>query len=44
MQVGRAKLGGEAVMVLNVDSSVSGDTMDEIKRVRNIIDVTLVKL
>ena len=44
MQVGRAKLGGEAVMVLNVDSSVSGDTMDEIKRVQNIIDVTLVKL
>jgi D-3-phosphoglycerate dehydrogenase len=44
MQVGRAKAGGEAIMVLNVDSSVGGDTMDAITRVQNIIDVTLVKL
>ncbi|KAF5428631.1 D-3-phosphoglycerate dehydrogenase [Candidatus Methanophagaceae archaeon] len=44
MQVGREKIGGEAVMVLNVDSSVSEDTMAEIKRVQNVIDVKLVKL
>jgi len=44
MQVGREKVGGEAVMVLNVDSSVSEDTMAEIKRVQNVIDVKLVKL
>ncbi len=44
MQVGREKVGGEAVMVLNVDSSVSDDTMAEIKRVQNVIDVKLVKL
>ena len=44
MQVGREKVGGEAVMVLNVDSSVSEDTMAEIKRVQSVIDVKLVKL
>ncbi|MEA3487789.1 MAG: phosphoglycerate dehydrogenase [Euryarchaeota archaeon] len=44
MQVGREKVGGEAVMVLNVDSSVSEDTMAEIKRVPSVIDVKLVKL
>lgn len=44
MQVGREKVGGEAVMVLNVDSSVSEDIMEEIKKVENIFDVKLVKL
>ena len=44
MQVGREKAGGEAVMVLNVDSSVDEDTMDEIMNVHNILAVTLVKL
>jgi len=44
MQVGREKSGGEAVMVLNVDGSVSEDTMEEIKKVENIFDVKLVKL
>lgn len=43
MQVGREKIGGEAVMVLNVDGSVSEDTMEEIKKVENIFDVKLVK-
>ena len=43
MQVGREKVGGEAVMVLNVDGSVSEDTMEEIKKVENIFDVKLVK-
>ena len=44
MQVGREETGGEAVMVLNVDGSVSEDTMEEIKKVENIFDVKLVKL
>ena len=44
MQVGREKAGGEAVMVLNVDSSVGEDTMEEIKEVENIFDVKLVRL
>ncbi len=44
MQVGREKAGGEAIMVLNVDSSVDTAIMEEIKKVPNIIDVKLVKL
>ncbi|MGB2842714.1 MAG: phosphoglycerate dehydrogenase [Halobacteriota archaeon] len=44
MQVGREKTGGEAVMVLNVDSSVSEEIIKEIKEVKNIFDVKLVKL
>jgi D-3-phosphoglycerate dehydrogenase len=44
MQVGREKVGGEAVMVINVDSLVSEGGIDEIKDVQNIFDVTLVKL
>jgi len=44
MQVGREKVGGEAVMVLNVDGSVSEETMEEIKGVENIFDVKLVRL
>ncbi len=44
MQVGREEVGGEAVMVLNVDSSVSEDIMEEIKKVENIFDIKLVKL
>lgn len=44
MQVGREKTGGEAVMVLNVDSSVSEEIIKEIKEVKNIFDAKLVKL
>ncbi|MHC1599629.1 MAG: phosphoglycerate dehydrogenase [Candidatus Methanospirareceae archaeon] len=44
MQVGREKVGGEAVMVVNVDSPVSEGCIEEIKHVENISDVTLVKL
>lgn len=44
MQVGREKVGGEAVMVVNVDSPVSEGCIEEIKHVGNISDVTLVKL
>jgi len=44
MQVGRAKVGGDAVMVINVDSPVDEQSMAEIRRVEHIADVTLVKL
>ncbi|HUV79917.1 MAG TPA: phosphoglycerate dehydrogenase [Candidatus Bathyarchaeia archaeon] len=44
MQVGREKVGGEAVMVINVDSMVSEGCIEEIKHVENIFDVMLVKL
>jgi len=44
MQVGREKVGGKAVMVLNVDSSVGIELIEEIKKVPNIIDVKLVRL
>ena len=44
MQVGREKIGGEAVMVINVDSMVSEASIEEIKHVKHIADVTLVKL
>ncbi len=44
MQVGREEVGGEAVMVLNVDSPVDEDTIEDIKEVKNIFDIKLVKL
>lgn len=44
MQVGREEVGGEAVMVINVDSMVSEGCIEEIKDVKNIADVTLVSL
>ena len=44
MQVGRIKMGGEAIMVLNVDSEVDDDILDEIRSVDGIIDAKLVVL
>ena len=44
MQVGRKEPGGEAIMVLNVDSQVDDATIAEIRNVKNIVDVKLVKL
>ena len=44
MQVGREKVGGKAVMVLNVDSSVGIELIEEIKKVPNVMDVKLVRL
>lgn len=44
MQVGRIKAGGEAIMVLNIDSEVDKRTLDEIKAVGGIIDARLVIL
>ncbi len=44
MQVGRIKMGGEAIMVLNVDSEVDDGILDEIRSVDGIIDAKLVVL
>ncbi len=44
MQVGRIKVGGEAIMVLNVDSEVDDGILDEIRSVDGIIDAKLVVL
>ncbi len=44
MQVGRIKMGGEAIMVLNVDSEVNDGILDEIRSVDGIIDAKLVVL
>ncbi|MBU1006892.1 MAG: phosphoglycerate dehydrogenase [Candidatus Omnitrophica bacterium] len=44
MTFGRAEQGGKTLSVLNVDSAVSEKVLDEIRKVKNILDVTLVKL
>jgi D-3-phosphoglycerate dehydrogenase len=44
MQVGRIKVGGEAIMVLNIDSDVNDDVLDEIKSVDGIIDAKRIML
>ncbi len=44
MQVGRIRIGGEAIMVLNVDSDVNDGILDEIKLVDGIIDAKRVVL
>ncbi len=44
MQVGRINIGGEAIMVLNIDSDVNDDVLDEIKSVDGIIDAKRVML
>jgi D-3-phosphoglycerate dehydrogenase len=44
MQVGRIKVGGEAIMVLGVDSEVGDDILDEIRSIDGIIDAKFVVL
>ncbi len=44
MQVGRINLGGEAIMVLNIDSDVSDNVLDEIRSVEGITDAKRVVL
>jgi D-3-phosphoglycerate dehydrogenase len=44
MQVGRITIGGEAIMVLNIDSEVDRTILDEIKAVDGIIYAKLVVL
>ncbi|MGB9929606.1 MAG: phosphoglycerate dehydrogenase [Methanosarcina sp.] len=44
MQVGRGEIGGETMMVLNVDSEVSDPILDEVRKVPGILDAKLVTL
>jgi len=44
MQVGRIKVGGEAIMVLSVDSEVNDDVLDEIRSIDGINDAKFVVL
>lgn len=44
MQVGRQELGGEAVMVLKIDSTVPENVLDELKELENVYDAVVVNL
>ncbi|KCZ72990.1 D-3-phosphoglycerate dehydrogenase [Candidatus Methanoperedens nitroreducens] len=44
MQVGRIAIGGEAIMVLNIDCDVSDGILDEIRSINGIIDAKRVVL
>jgi nitrate reductase NapAB chaperone NapD len=37
MQVGRAKAAGKAIMVINIDSAISADTLKKISSIPGII-------
>ncbi len=44
MQVGRKEPGGEAVMVLKVDSNVPDSVLDDLKKLEHIYDAVVVNL
>ncbi len=44
MTFGREKPQGKAISVLNVDSSISDEILDKIKKIKNILAVKLIKL
>jgi len=44
MTFGREKPGGKTLSVLNVDSLVPEDVLNEIRKAKNILDATLIKL
>ncbi len=44
MTLGRKELGGTAVTMLNVDSKVADDVLEEISKAPNIIDIKMVEL
>ncbi|MFH1414108.1 MAG: phosphoglycerate dehydrogenase [Candidatus Omnitrophota bacterium] len=44
MTFGRDKPGGTSISVLNVDSPVSAEILDKIKKLENILSVTIIKL
>ena len=44
MTFGREKPGGRAITVLNVDSSVSAEILDKIKKLENILAVKVIRL
>jgi D-3-phosphoglycerate dehydrogenase len=44
MQVGRDKVGGEAIMILTVDHEVPGIVTDEVKKLENVYEAISLKL
>ena len=44
MSLGRERLGGEAVVILNLDSGISKEVMEQIRALDNIWDARLVNL
>ena len=44
MTFGRDKPGGKAISVLNVDSPISAEILDKIKKIENILNVKVIKL
>jgi D-3-phosphoglycerate dehydrogenase / 2-oxoglutarate reductase len=44
MVFGRKTPGGEAVSILNIDSPVSPELVEKLKKVENILEVKLIKL
>ncbi|OGX18172.1 MAG: phosphoglycerate dehydrogenase [Omnitrophica WOR_2 bacterium RBG_13_44_8b] len=44
MTFGRDKQGGKAISVLNVDSAISSEVLDKIKKLENILSVKIIKL
>jgi D-3-phosphoglycerate dehydrogenase len=44
MQVGRRKIGGEAVMGINVDIPIPDEVMEEIKRIPDVNDSKFITL
>lgn len=44
MQVGRERIGGEAIMLLSVDDPVSEEVLEEIKRIEGIEDAKFITL
>ncbi|MFH1413307.1 MAG: ACT domain-containing protein, partial [Candidatus Omnitrophota bacterium] len=44
MTFGRDKPGGTSISVLNVDSPVSSEILNKIKKLENILSVTVIKL
>jgi hypothetical protein len=44
MTFGREKVGGKTISVLNVDSPVSLEILDKIKKTENILGVKIIRL
>ena len=44
MTFGRQKAGGKAISVLNVDSPVSAEMLDKIKKIENVLEVKVIRL
>ena len=44
MTFGRKQPGGEAISVFNVDSPISAELLEKIKKIENILSVKLIKL